>query len=267
MRFISRFRSSLSQAGPLLATASAVAWLGIAGAPSAFAGPVTEAEANGTAVNNTITTAQSVLFTSFTPNADPNVFGTLPTASISGFGSGGDVDFFSFVTDAGTGYFDIDGGGFDAVLSLFDSNGTLLAYSDDNASDPGSPSGLDSFIGTYTFTQSGTYYIAVTQYSNFATQVDNSNRVVTNLIRPDGNLGGYDISGVTAGDSSFRFGSNGTQGGAAYTLHLSLSNPTGISAVPEPGEWATMGMAGAGLCGLMVRARRKKANTGATLAA
>ena len=37
------------------------------------------------------------------------------------------------------------------------------------------------------------------------------------------------------------------------------------STVPEPGEWATMGMAGAGLCGLMVRARRKKAST--TLAA
>ena len=34
-----------------------------------------------------------------------------------------------------------------------------------------------------------------------------------------------------------------------------------VSAVPEPGEWATMGMAGAGLCGLMVRARRKKATT------
>ena len=39
------------------------------------------------------------------------------------------------------------------------------------------------------------------------------------------------------------------------------------TAVPEPGEWATMGAAGAGLCGLMIRARRKKAATGATIAA
>lgn len=39
------------------------------------------------------------------------------------------------------------------------------------------------------------------------------------------------------------------------------------AAVPEPGEWATMGFAGAGLCGLMVRARRKKANTSKTPAA
>ena len=43
--------------------------------------------------------------------------------------------------------------------------------------------------------------------------------------------------------------------------------PAAINAVPEPGEWATMGMASAGLCGLMVRARRKKAGQSATVAA
>ncbi len=31
-----------------------------------------------------------------------------------------------------------------------------------------------------------------------------------------------------------------------------------VAAVPEPGEWATMGLAATGLCGLMVRARRRK---------
>ena len=40
---------------------------------------------------------------------------------------------------------------------------------------------------------------------------------------------------------------------------ISSNGVAAVTAVPEPGEWATMGMAGAGLCGLMVRARRKKA--------
>ena len=44
-------------------------------------------------------------------------------------------------------------------------------------------------------------------------------------------------------------------------------NSNAITAVPEPGEWATMGMAATGLCGLMVRARRRKQNTGAMSAA
>lgn len=47
---------------------------------------------------------------------------------------------------------------------------------------------------------------------------------------------------------------------------VSTNGVATINAVPEPGEWATMGMAGAGLCGLMVRARRQKA-AGPTLAA
>ena len=59
--------------------------------------------------------------------------------------------------------------------------------------------------------------------------------------------------------SAFRITGGGTNnstnnfiaiGGVSYT-------PTAVTAVPEPGEWATMGMAGTGLCGLMVRARRR----------
>ena len=40
-----------------------------------------------------------------------------------------------------------------------------------------------------------------------------------------------------------------------------------VSAVPEPGEWATMGFAAAGLCGLMIRARRRKGSQTPSLAA
>ena len=275
MHFVSSLCSSLSKTGSLLwanrrspiAAGSAVALLGIANAPSAFAGPVTEAEANGTAANNTITTAQGVLFTDFTPNTNPNVFGNLPTATISGLNSISDVDFYSFQTGIGTGYFDIDSipYTFDGELALFDSTGTVVAFADDNDLDPGSTDIRDPFLGTYTFTQAGTYYIAVDRFINRPNAL-NFATLGQSLTRPDGANGGFTYSNATTGDSSYRL--NGAQvNGVAYTLHISLSNPTGVSAVPEPGEWATMGMAGAGLCGLMVRARRKKANQSATVAA
>ena len=69
--------------------------------------------------------------------------------------------------------------------------------------------------------------------------------------------------------SAFRITSGGTNNSPSNYISIGTVSytPTAVSAVPEPGEWATMGMAGAGLCGLMVHARRKKANTGATLAA
>ena len=35
-------------------------------------------------------------------------------------------------------------------------------------------------------------------------------------------------------------------------------NPSGSSAVPEPSEWAAMGLLGTGLLGLVVRGRKKK---------
>ena len=72
------------------------------------------------------------------------------------------------------------------------------------------------------------------------------------------NVGNSQIS-VTAGPAAV---GNGVFRGATLLLL-----PAAVTAVPEPGEWATMGMAGAGLCGLMVRARRKKAGQSASVAA
>jgi hypothetical protein len=48
-----------------------------------------------------------------------------------------------------------------------------------------------------------------------------------------------------------------------YTLGFIVeynANPTapGNNAVPEPSEWAAMGLFGAGLLGLVVRGRKKK---------
>ena len=49
-----------------------------------FASPVFEMELNGQGANNSRATAQALLPIAFTNNADLNVFGTLPTVSISG---------------------------------------------------------------------------------------------------------------------------------------------------------------------------------------
>jgi hypothetical protein len=154
------------------------------------------------------------------------------------------------------GYFDIDTDptSFDSILSLFDSSGTLIAYDDDSQpEDPGTAFGTDAFLGTYTFTQPGTYYIVVTQFSNYAAATFN-NTTAFDLIRPDNAFGGEAIFGAQVGNSSFV--ANGVQLGSPYRLNISLSNP-GLPAVPEPSEWLAMGMATASAGGLMLRARRR----------
>ncbi|MCH7511042.1 MAG: pre-peptidase C-terminal domain-containing protein, partial [Chloroflexi bacterium] len=78
----------------------------------------------------------------------------------------GDVDFYRFdLLDGERFSLDIDGttGGLNSTLSLFDINGTLLAFND-NASTSvgagGSSSGFDSFL-TYDIDTAGTYFVAV----------------------------------------------------------------------------------------------------------
>ena len=47
------------------------------------------------------------------------------------------------------------------------------------------------------------------------------------------------------------------EGDLAFTANFTSSNPTN-NAVPEPSEWAAMGLLGTGLLGLVVRGRKKK---------
>ena len=73
-----------------------------------------------------------------------------------------DVDIYAVSVAANqTLAFDIDvnGSGLDSILRLFDSSGTGLATSNDDAA-PGESASLESYI-QYTFTVAGTYYIAV----------------------------------------------------------------------------------------------------------
>jgi len=110
----------------------------------------------------------------FVLGTDPDVANaeTVPFVSISSIGNNA-FDYYSFtVTQAGTtATFDIDYGmnqgvSFDPWLNLYDAAGNLIAQNDDadiGLGGAGSIHQYDSFL-TYSFSQPGTYYIAVGRF-------------------------------------------------------------------------------------------------------
>lgn len=229
---------------------------------TARAAIILEAELDGTAVNNNIGSAQLIPGAAFTQPVPSTVFDPpgYPTATVLGAGGDNDVDFFAFAATGPKVYFDIDNdpSTFDTILSLFDSTGTLLAYGDDSfPADPGSALETDSFLGVYDLPGPGTYFIAVSQFDNYATATFTATSV-TSLVRPDGVIdpsNNLAVEGVTIGDASFV--RDGAQIGPDYTLHISLQEGP-FAVVPEPASvviW-TLGGAGFGAVGYW-RKRRK----------
>lgn len=222
----------------------------LGGVCPALAAVVIESEADGTATNNTLATAQALSSADFTTPIPPTVFpgvGNL-TATIQGRGGDFDVDFYSFTVGKTHNrvFLDIDDDPFtfDTMLSLFDSSGTLIGFDDDSFPlDPGSEFELDSFLGTIRLAP-GTYYIAVSEFANVPSTLE----FVTSfslLTRPDGQFGGFQIFDATPGESSF--GVSDVQAGSPYTLHISQT-------VPEPGSLTLIGL---GLAGTGVFFRRR----------
>ena len=86
------------------------------------------------------------------------VLGTIATAA--------DADYFSLVAAAGQKYvFDVEASEFqtplDALLSVYDANGILLAQNDNARDRDTGLTSLDPYL-THTFAAAGTYYVAVT---------------------------------------------------------------------------------------------------------
>ncbi|MEG4502271.1 DUF4347 domain-containing protein [Microcoleus sp. F6_B4] len=124
--------------------------------------------------NNTIATAQVIPASSFSLDyrsdiqtlGGTNISTSNPHVTILGTGDG-TRDYYRFDALAGQQFiFDIDGNtNFDSDLYLHDINGNQLAYNDDLSEIGETGNGLNSFI-TYTFSNSGSYFINVGRLSN-----------------------------------------------------------------------------------------------------
>jgi hypothetical protein len=195
----------------------------VLGHATADAAPVDELELDGTATNNSATTAQAIPRSAFTLPVPETVFDPpgYRTATLTGKGGGSgfdggpsDVDIFRISGHGGL-VLDIDGGSFDTILSLFDGSGLLLALSDDNSTDPGSVdvTNHDSLI-FFTLPGPGVYFVAVTQWQNFP----------------------CDFGPIPCFlDSAFIPSRNGPQpeeGAGQYVLHISLQHPHPIPLPP-----------------------------------
>jgi hypothetical protein len=221
------------------------------GAGNLMAAAVSEIEGSSQVLNNRFNTAQTISASAFTLPVPAGVFNPpgWATATIQGQGGGNDVDFYSFTTGAGSALFDIDGtaSGFDSLLSLFNSAGTLIAQDDDSSpADLGSAAASDSFLGTIVLS-TGTYYIGVSTYQNFPTGA--ALYPDQKFVRPDGNSTGGIVATSTGGDT-YWYGNTSAGTGKAYTLNISLS------AVPEPGMLA---LVISGMLGLLAYAWRQGA--------
>ncbi len=104
------------------------------------------------------------------------------------------------------------------IFGLYDSSGTLLGLGGGPAS--------TSASGSYILNSAGSYYLAVTGYSLF-----NISQVGT---------GNFAQTGASAGSFNWNY-------------NASINYTT----VPEPSEWAVIGLSVLGVGGLLARARRK----------
>jgi hypothetical protein len=137
-------------------------------ATAAEAAPVIEFELDGTASNNSFATAQTIPSSAFTLPVPPTVFDPPgdPTAALTGFGGGSDVDIFR-ISGHGHLILDVDNGVngdfisfIDTELFLWNSSGVLLDFSEDGPNDPGTLHTHDSLI-FFDLPGPGVYFVGI----------------------------------------------------------------------------------------------------------
>ncbi len=138
----------------------------------------------------------------------------------------------------------------------------VLTGGNNNSGNAGTTSFTISSAGTGTVSFNWLYNTSDLNpsYDPFIFKVNGVQMTTTNGGGPNTQSGFYS-TGIAAGQSlSFQIYTTDNKFGTANVKISNFSAPS-ISApgVPEPGEYAVMGMAGLTLCGLIVRARRRKA--------
>lgn len=141
---------------------------------------------------------------------------TVPHAKITATSNGGGKEYYAFTVGANvTATFDINGGSFDTVIEIFDSNGTRIAINDDGGGD-----GTNSYL-SQNFAAAGTYYIAVSRW------VSGSGNSIVMDSPPAGSTYGLNISipGHAVNGQTFA-GSTLNGGDGDDALHSGSGNDT-----------------------------------------
>ena len=193
----------------------------------------------------------------FSPITHSGVFATDEEHGFVSFNLASDQTLYFYTTSYAGGP-NADGtsaasGGFDPVVTLFDSTYTYVAFNDDdvvnyNRPKNGTGSSLDAYLAQSL--TAGNYTLVVTQLENIAAVGSNINDTFSQDDNPNFTSAYYGSGGL-----GMFYDSNGDQNTGNYTVNVSAAPP----AVPEASTNLSLGlMLALGLGGLIVTARKRQ---------